>query len=201
MQMQKLLFAILLFNFFPLFQISSSENIVIQSPRSGDELKGSVEIFASIEAQDLQYVEIDFRYQNSTSGNWFFIDRVQSKTVHGMITTWDTSLISDGDYQLRIIAYYENGVQEIVYLDNLHVRNYSFFEADSAEKPEVSTYPDSPKAELKEQENDLGNLVPVNELTVTTNQYFQTIGQGALVGILFVVVFSLLIVIRRRTTE
>ncbi|MBE0697102.1 MAG: hypothetical protein IH586_09275, partial [Anaerolineaceae bacterium] len=55
----------------------------------------------------------------------FMIDRSATAVKNGLIASWDTSTITDGEYQLRVKVILADGHVTQTVVSNLRVRNYS----------------------------------------------------------------------------
>ena len=57
--------------------------------------------------------------------DWFNIIESTSSVQNDILAEWDTTIISDGNYNLRLIVLFENGDLLIKQVNNLRVRNYT----------------------------------------------------------------------------
>lgn len=74
-------------------------------PLDGDEIKGKVELKATINFPDFGF----YKYENSQDNiNWNTMQAGKSPVTDGVIGVWDTSLQSPGDYYLRLVGYDNN---------------------------------------------------------------------------------------------
>ncbi|PKO07729.1 MAG: hypothetical protein CVU41_00730 [Chloroflexi bacterium HGW-Chloroflexi-3] len=174
----------------------------IQSPVDGDYLQGSVPIIGTVTGTGLQTIEISFRYQDSQSQSWFVISQTTSPVVEDIITTWDTSTIADGVYQIRVLAVFENGREQEKIINQLNVRNYTPFDPIKTENPEVlSTDNLQNQIVIIETTPTLKSSptpMPPNEMVITQTQFITTAIQGGILGVLFLFVIALFIIIRGR---
>ena len=69
--------------------------------------------------------EIDFAYSSDSTQSWFLIQESTSPISEGILAVWDTSVITDGDYNLRLLINKAGDGQEIIEITGLHVRNYT----------------------------------------------------------------------------
>jgi len=100
----------------------------ILSPQKDEVLQGNIDIIGTATGIGFQYAEVSFRFHNSESGTWFLISQIGEPKIDELLTNWDTSTIVDGDYELKIQAYYEDGHTIESILGNLRIRNYSAIE-------------------------------------------------------------------------
>jgi hypothetical protein len=74
------------------------------NPVDGDKISGTVTLEGTINVTDLGYYK--YEYAPSASDTWTTIAAGNSKIVNQPLGgTWDTSEITPGDYQLRLVVY------------------------------------------------------------------------------------------------
>ncbi len=108
---------------------------VVISPRAGEAVQGRVEINGITELEGFQRAEIEFRYTNDPRGTWFLIAETDQPVNPGKIIEWDTSLITDGNYDLRLTVFLKDGNNLSTTISGIRVRNYSSIETPT---PSVS---------------------------------------------------------------
>lgn len=88
---------------------ASSENngcvagrVSISSPEGGQELKGTVQISGTADIQDFGF----YKYEVSPLGaeTWATISAGRDRVTGGSLGQWDTTALSPGDYQLRLVV-------------------------------------------------------------------------------------------------
>jgi hypothetical protein len=72
------------------------------SPKSGDEVKGAVELKGTVNIPDLGYYKYEYSQQGSDS--WTIIAGNNQTVVDGQLGVWNTDLLVAGDYQLRLVV-------------------------------------------------------------------------------------------------
>jgi len=74
----------------------------ISSPGDGQELKGTVELSGTAEIQDFGF----YKYEVSPLGveSWATISAGRDRVAGGSLGQWDTTALSPGDYQLRLVV-------------------------------------------------------------------------------------------------
>jgi len=108
-------------------QTPSAKPVVI-SPRAGEAVQGRVEINGITELEGFQRAEVEFRYTNDPRGTWFLIGETDQPVNPGKIIEWDTSLITDGNYDLRLTVFLKDGRIISTSIAGIRVRNYSSIE-------------------------------------------------------------------------
>lgn len=174
----------------------------IQSPNNGDVLQGKIDIIGTATGIGFQYAEISFRFQKNDSGSWFLISQVGEPKIEGFLTSWDTSMIVDGDYQLKILAFYEDGHNVESIIDDLRIRNYSAIETITppieTALNQISTKIFAFPAQETLSTRQYATPLPKNELIIEETDIVVYAIRGAVIGILVLIVLSLWLLIRRR---
>jgi hypothetical protein len=108
-----------------------AQNPQILSPKPGQVLQGNIPVVVDTTFQKFQSVELTFGYANNPTQTWFLIYQGLQPVTNGPLAAWDTSLITDGDYNLRMVITFLDGSQQTVEVAGLRVRNYSPVETDT----------------------------------------------------------------------
>jgi hypothetical protein len=66
---------------------------------------------------------LDFSYVDNPTGTWFGIAQSSGPVSSGIIASWDTNNLTDGDYLLRLRVFVNNVAQDAMV--TVHVRNNS----------------------------------------------------------------------------
>ena len=88
-------------------------------------LQGVVTIRGSSNETGFLSAEVDFTYAGDTTGTWFLIATDSQPVDSSTLATWDTTTITDGDYNLRLRVILSDGTHLDVIIPNLRVRNYT----------------------------------------------------------------------------
>ncbi len=74
----------------------------ISSPKSGTEVQGTVDIQGTVNIPDFGF----YKYEVSPAGadTWATISAGRQKVIDGSLGQWDTTVLSPGDYQLRLVV-------------------------------------------------------------------------------------------------
>jgi hypothetical protein len=115
----------------------------IVAPRSGDVLQGVVTIAGSNDVNGFVSAEVAFTYADDPTGTWFLIATSSQPVSNDMLVTWDTTVITDGDYVLRLRVYLTDGGFREALVSGLRVRNYTPVETPTpmALAPEATPLP------------------------------------------------------------
>ncbi len=98
---------------------------VIVEPRPGDVLQGVVTIAGSSDVTGFVSAEVSFTYADDPTGTWFLITMSSQPVFNDRLATWDTTVITDGDYVLRLRVYLTDGSSREALVSGLRARNYT----------------------------------------------------------------------------
>ena len=171
----------------------ASERPVIDSPSEGDVLRGVVTVSGSADILGFQSAEVLFGYEGDPTETWFFIREHNSVIKSGTLATWDTNVITDGNYRLLLRVYVEDGPPVDTIISGLRIRNYTIAETSTPGPPVEAT--DTGDASILGEmgEELVPTALPSNPAQVTLGSLFLSILKGmgytvlglALIGALF----------------
>lgn len=108
----------------------------VTRPQPGEAIFGLITIEGSAAHPSFVYYEISFAYQPNPSDTWFpIMQPIQTPITDGRLGIWDTTGITDGNYQLRLIVWLENGKSLEAVVSDLRIRNTTPTETPAATKP------------------------------------------------------------------
>lgn len=125
MKRSALIFFALLFFFLPAPVQAQFALISVASPVAGQVLQGMVTVTGSSAMADFASAEVAFAYPNDPTGTWFLIVRSDQPVTDGILASWDTTLLTDGNYTLRLRVTLADGSTRDVTVPDLRVRNYT----------------------------------------------------------------------------
>jgi hypothetical protein len=114
-------------------------SISIASPRTGEVLQGTVTIQGTLAAPGFRSLELSFAYAGAPGDTWFPIGEIDQPVVSGALMTWDTTTLTDGDYDLRAVAHLADGSSPTIRVNRLRVRNYTPIEKAAAQTSPIAT--------------------------------------------------------------
>lgn len=76
-------------------------------PTPGQEIRGSLELRGTVKIEDFGF----YKYEVSPQGAdaWVTISAGREVVVNGVLGLWDTSVVTPGDYQIRLVAIDNQG--------------------------------------------------------------------------------------------
>ena len=174
--------------------------VSITSPQSGATLRGPVAIEGTMDVPNFASAELSFTYSASPAEPWFLIRAFPQPKVDSALATWDTASITDGDYNLRMRVYLQDGsVQEAV-VTGLKIRNDSAeptltqgeFVQPTAETVVATAVPPAAASEYPQPTS-----LPSNPAALTVSVVYSTLGRGALIALVLFVLISLFLRLRK----
>lgn len=78
------------------------QQIVITSPSAGEEIKGAVELIGTVNIPNFGFYKYEVAPQGGST--WATISAGRTVVVEGSLGRWDTTALTPGDYQLRLVV-------------------------------------------------------------------------------------------------
>jgi hypothetical protein len=76
---------------------------IINNPASNAVIRGTVQIVGSTDHPSFQFYSVEFSPEPITGNQWQIIGAIHNAPViNGVLETWDTTLVPDGSYTLRL---------------------------------------------------------------------------------------------------
>ena len=160
----------------------------LQSPQGGQALRGSVPILGNTDVAGFQSASLFFGYQGDPTQTWFLIAQSDQPVKDGTLAQWDTTTITDGDYNLRLRVTMSDGSQQMASVEGLRVRNYSAVETSTPTPatptatalPGDTAIPTSTMTPSVTAVPPTGTPFPPNPAQITTLDVAGSMGKGAL---------------------
>ena len=83
--------------------------VTISSPASGSVISGEVTVTGTTDVLGFTSSQLDFSYASNPTDTWFALQSFSQPVVDSPLVDWDTTLLSDGDYLLRLRVYFDDG--------------------------------------------------------------------------------------------
>lgn len=97
-----------------LLAAQDSPPLAITSPLPGDAVRGEVTVAGTTDVPGFTSSQLDFSYASNPAGTWFTLQTFTQPVTDAALAVWDTTLITDGDYLLRLRVFTEDGtLQEV----------------------------------------------------------------------------------------
>jgi hypothetical protein len=170
----------------------------IVSPRPGEALQGRVTITGASNAIGFASYELAFAYPSDPTGTWFLIAQSERPVQEGTLGEWDTTLVTDGNYTLRLRVFLDDGSSLEVLVPDVRVRNYTPVETPTAGPAPV--FPTrTPFAFAPSLPGPTSTPLPVNPAALTSERLRAGLGYGALAMLSLLILLSAYLFLRRRS--
>lgn len=163
---------------------SQNDPVGIDAPHTGEVLQGVVAINGYTEQPGFRSMEVDFAYASDPTNTWFMIQQGSTSTKEGLLASWDTTTITDGDYRLRLQVFLQDGKVLESVVNDLRVRNYTQVEAGLLEEPASGQHTPTPTVTPLpdfQVAAKVATPLPTNPAQLTPQHLQQSALQGVLV--------------------
>jgi hypothetical protein len=176
--------------------------VSITSPQTGDTLRGQIEIQGVMDVPNFTSAEIGFSFASDLTDTWFAIQTFSQPIQNSTIAIWDTTSLTDGDYNLRLRVNFQDGTFQDVIVTDLKVRNQELPTPTSTHTPLPQFNDETPTPRIIEPTSVVLSLpsttpLPMNPASITTNTIYKVFAQSALIVLILFVVISLLLRFRK----
>lgn len=180
--------------------------IRITAPASGDVLQGLVNVTGTSAADGFFASELSFAYASDPTSTWFLIYSTDQPVTEGLLAAWDTHLVTDGDYDLRLRVTLQDGTILETLVTGLRVRNQTptetatlapTFTPGPADTPVPSPLPPTPMPAPTATHYPTPTPLPPNPAAVTPTEIYSFLGRGILLALLTFVVVGIFLRLRR----
>jgi hypothetical protein len=187
---------------------------LISAPVGGQTLRGQVAVIGTAAGDSFNYAELAFAYASDPTDTWFPIQTIVQPASGATLADWDTILLTDGNYRLRLRQYFLDGSFLDFTVEDLHIRNQDVLPAATASAtqtrpastasalpsvpPDEATQPPATLAQpTAAMERPTPAPLPVNPAAITTPSVYSFLGRGALLSLILFAVLGLLLRLRR----
>jgi len=180
--------------------------LAITSPQTGDILRGQVIVTGTTDIPNFASAELDFAYASDPSATWFLLQTFSQPVADATLAAWDITSLTDGDYDLRLRVFLQDGTYQEVVITDLYVRNDVKIETPtsipaSTSTPESASMPSLPTPTSVPATNTPMFPTPTplsgNPASLTTPTIYSTFGRGALVTLISSILIGLFLRLRR----
>ena len=177
----------------------------VTSPLPGQVLQGLVVINGTVDAFAFSSYELSFAYAGDAGGTWFLIRRSSEAVSQGSLGTWDTTVLTDGDYDLLLRVFLLDGSVQEARVEGLRVRNYTpaSTEVPTATPTEFAslTIPTpryvAPDPATATPSFPTPTPLPANPVELKRGTIQEAVGRGALAAVLAILALAFLLRLRR----
>lgn len=162
----------------------------ISYPLAGEVVEGIVEIRGSIPEAGFESARLAYAYDGVEEVNWFLIQKIDMPVQDAVLGAWDTTTITDGTYQIRLVIRDESGAKTELVVDGIQVANYSPSDGTTENQEETIIVVPSVMAS-PEPVDPTPTMLPLNPATITESELHSTVQRGLMIGLGLVVLIGL----------
>jgi hypothetical protein len=97
-----------------LIAAQDAPQVAITSPVPDSAVSEQVTIIGTTDVPSFTSSQLDFSYASNPTGTWFALQTSSQPVLNSSLFTWDTTLITDGEYVLRLSVFLADGsTQEV----------------------------------------------------------------------------------------
>jgi len=176
-------------------QVDTQPSIV--APQAGQVLQGIWAISGTSNVPGFRSAEVAFAYSDDTTGTWFLITSSDQPVDNGLLANWDTTIISDGNYVLRLRVTLDDGTTLEAVVPDLRVRNYTTVETPTPQ-------PAAPQATIISTPTPTATPLPTptslppNPAILTPGDVSTSLVYGGLAALAFLLALGTYLWLRRR---
>lgn len=191
-----IILSLLLSSFFPAqFSVLAQENpadkVEIISPLPGEAVQGLAQITGSVEVENFQSYHLEFAFGDTSGQTWFPIIQSSSQVIDGLLGEWDTSVLADRIYNLRLTVNRTDAEPIVLVVEGLRVRNYSSIETSTPQptteaQPATATPLVETAATQTAAPQSSPTQLPENTASIGPDRVKGALLNGVVAGILFI---------------
>jgi hypothetical protein len=182
--------------------LAQTTNISIASPQPGDTLHGQVDIVGKMDVPNFASAELAFSYASNPADSWFTIQTFPLSVQNPVLSTWDTTKLTDGDYILHLRVLLQDGSSQDVIVSDLKIRNDTPLSANTP----TPTLPSQIFTAVPTSTIQPATLFPIfpsptsfppNPASITSPSIYLYFARGALIAFVFFIFFFLVLRLRK----
>ena len=174
---------------FLLVSAQDAPSIAITNPISGQAINGQAAITGTTNIPGFASSQLDFSYASDPTDTWFAIQSSTQPVENALLATWDTTLITDGEYVLRLRVSITDGTF-VETKTQVRVQNDSPLPTPTVVVTPTSTqaaediptpFLVTPAPTPTRTPRPLPTPLPVNEVTLNRSAIYSSLARGVLV--------------------
>lgn len=115
---------------------------IISDPPSNDVVQGTIQIIGSADHPSFQFYVVDLAPEPNTGDQWNTIGATHdTPVINGLLETWDTTLVPDGSYTIRLRVVRLDGNYSEFFTQQVVVSNTQPIPTDTPEAVEETPIP------------------------------------------------------------
>lgn len=183
-------------------QFTRPTGVEIASPRPGEAVQGVIPIVGSTFAEGFQSWKLSFGYTQGETESWFLIAEQTNIIRDDVLAEWDTSMITDGVYDLRLTVRLKNDDLAETIVEGVRVRNYTAIETNtppptSTAVPTQTIMPPTATASSTPTETLTLTPLPTNPVEISQRNITNSLSSGVIITTVSFLLMGLYLSIRK----
>ena len=172
-------------------QENPANSVEILSPLPGEAVQGLAQITGTVDVENFESYLLEFTFGDTSGQTWFPVFQSTAQVVDGLLGEWDTSVLADRVYNLRLTVNRTNSEPLVLMVEGLRVRNYSPIETSTPQPTAaVQAATPTPLVETTPTATPVPERTPTplpeNSASVGLERVESALLNGAIVGTVFV---------------
>lgn len=185
-------------------QQAQDEQAMIHNPAPGSAVQGLQQVIGSANVDGFTSYQLEFASQATASTSWFPIHQQTTPVDNNILGEWDTSVLTDGDYLLRLTVFRQSGDPATYTVEGIRIRNYSPIETDTPAPTNNNTLPTKPPTSTPPPTPTSIPIAsptppPVNPISTGSDQIQHAAIVGAILGILGALILMIYVGYRQKS--
>lgn len=182
-------------------EIPTTAPISIFYPIHLQTLRGTVNITGLIATDGWTSYEVAFSYAENATSVWFPFATGKNPLVDNALAVWDTTTLTDGDYNLRLRVFNPDGSSQDAFVYGLRVRNYTIDTPIPSITPtstatSAATALPTATVTITPTPFPTPTALPSNRATLSTGEITANLGLGAVLAAVLFGIFGMFLWLR-----
>ena len=168
----------------PVIYSQSTGIVLINSPRPDQPIQGTITILGNTRIADFAHAELIFTYHQEPEATGFLIYESTQPITDGPLTSWDTTSITDENYDLLLRVDLTNGGFKEDIVHNLKIRNDSLIQTRGQEEPlpAQQQFPSEISMVSPAEAQNIPTSLPDNPASFSINQFKGNLVRGSIIA-------------------
>ncbi len=181
--------------------------VAITAPQPSETLRGQVEIQGQMDTPNFAFAELAFTFASPPGDVWFTIQTFSQPKTDPPLAVWDTTTITDGDYNLRLRVTFQDGTFQDALITDLKILNDvpsptplpTLGDFNFQAPNETPVLPNEQVIPTPNASYPTSTPLPMNPVALTEASIFSAFWKSALFILIIFAFFSLILRVRKNT--
>jgi hypothetical protein len=181
----------------PAFLVNTP-GLYVSYPPAGAVVQGVVKVIGSLPEEKFRSGVLSYAFDDGSNPNWFVITKFDKPLQDEVLGIWDSTTITDGNYQLRLKVNLIDGTNAFILVKGIQVANYT--RIFSTPIPEAAVVITTEEIDLtSEIKVATPTALKINPAAIHSRDLLESLGIGLFIGIFSLLILAIYIFLRNRT--